>query len=191
MSTFQLNIQELRDPSNVYSLTVRWFTSIKDIKDMMHRITRQPPRVLDLFYGTNPRVLGNNMTLHDFGIERTGHVLRLAINNCSSFNNGGGHGPAYVLTPSRDVALDTVCRRMLQDVRGGLDRGLVPMRTDVLDCTGGVYFLKSLEKRKIAVFKPHDEEQGMPNNDKGYGGNGEHSLRPARRRDPIPDIFQD
>lgn len=178
MSSFQLNIQELRNPSNVYSLTVRWFTSIKDIKDMLHRITRQPPRVLDLFYGTNARVLGNNLTLHDFGIERAGYVLRLAINNGSSFNNGGGHGPAYVLTPSRDVALDTVCRRMLQDVRGGLDRGVVPMRTDVLDCTGGVYFLKSLEKRKIAVFKPHDEEQGMPNNDKGYGGNGEHSLRP-------------
>ena len=178
MTSFQLNIQELRDPSSVYSLTVRWFTSIKDIKDMLHRITRQPPRVLDLFYGTNPRVLGNNMTLHDFGIERAGHVLRLAINDGSLFGNGGGNGPAYVLTPSRDVALDTECRRMLQDVQGGLSRGLVPMRTDVLDCTGGVYFMKSLEKRRIAVFKPHDEEQGMPNNDKGYGGNGEHSLRP-------------
>ena len=118
------------------------------------------------------------MTLHDFGIERSGHVLRLAISNGSSFCNGCGNGPEVVLTPSRDVALDTECRRMLEDVRGGLDRGLVPMRTDVLDCTGGVYFMKSLEKRKIAVFKPHDEEQGMPNNDKGYGGNGEHSLRP-------------
>ena len=27
--------------------------------------------------------------------------------------------------------------------------------------------MKNIEKRKIAVFKPHDEEQGMPNNDKG------------------------
>ena len=42
MLSFQLKIQELSDPNNVYSLNVRWFTSIKDIKDMLHRITRQP-----------------------------------------------------------------------------------------------------------------------------------------------------
>ena len=178
MSSFQLNIQELRDSSNVFVLTVRWFTSIKDIKDMIHRITRQPPRCLDLFYGTNARVLSNNMTLHDFGIERTGHTLRLAINSQNNMSNSSGMKASYVLSPSRDSGMDSACRRMLQDVTTGLQNGLAPSRTDVLDCTGGVYFMKNIEKRKIAVFKPHDEEQGMPNNDKGYGGNGEHSLRP-------------
>lgn len=178
MSSFQLNIQELRDSSNVYVLSVRWFTSIKDIKDMVHRITRQPPRCLDLFYGTNARVLSNNMTLHDFGIERTGHTLRLAINSQNNMSNSSGMKASFVLSPSRDSGMDSACRRMLQDVTAGLQNGLAPSRTDVLDCTGGVYFMKNIEKRKIAVFKPHDEEQGMPSNNKGYGGNGEHSLRP-------------
>jgi hypothetical protein len=178
--SFHLNIQELRDSARVYVLTVRWFTSIKDIKDMIHRITRQPPRCLDLFYGTNARVLTNNMTLHDFGIEKSGHTLRLAINSpsASSRGLGGTMKASFVLSPSRDVGMDAACRRMVQDVTAGLQNGLAPSRTDVLDCTGGVYFMKNIAKRKVAVFKPHDEEQGMPNNDKGYGGNGEHSLRP-------------
>ena len=103
---------------------------------MVHRITRQPPRCLDLFYGTNARVLSNNMTLHDFGIERTGHTLRLAINSQNNMSNSSGMKASFVLSPSRDSGMDSACRRMLQDVTAGLQNGLAPSRTDVLDCTG-------------------------------------------------------
>ncbi|KAJ1412423.1 hypothetical protein B484DRAFT_335811, partial [Ochromonadaceae sp. CCMP2298] len=47
----------------------------------------------------------------------------------------------------------------------------------MLDCTGGVYFLKGATNLPFAVFKPNDEEQGMPNNPKGHAGNGEQGLR--------------
>lgn len=140
---------------------------------MLHRITGQATRNLDLFYGTNAQRLSNNMTLHDFGIEKDGYVLRLTINNATT----SCRPQSFVLTPSRDVELSDDCENMLSEVSTGLKQGAVPMRTDVLDCTGGVYFMRNTTGRKIAVFKPHDEEQGMPNNGKGYEGNGETSLR--------------
>lgn len=174
MFNFTLSVQELRSPHATHTLNVRWFTSIRDIKDMLHRITGQPTRNLDLFYGTNAQRLSNNMTLHDFGIEKDGYVLRLTINNATT----SCRPQSFVLTPSRDVELSDDCENMLSEVSTGLKQGAVPMRTDVLDCTGGVYFMRNTAGRKIAVFKPHDEEQGMPNNGKGYEGNGETSLRP-------------
>ena len=61
---------------------------------------------------------------------------------------------------------DNECAQLLADVRTGLKRHQAPAKTDVLDCTGGVYFMRSASGKKIAVFKPHDEEQGMPNNPK-------------------------
>ena len=67
MSTFALKIQELRNPDSVHELPVRWFTSIKDIKDILHKALGVPPRNLDLYYGTNASRLSNNLTLHDFG----------------------------------------------------------------------------------------------------------------------------
>jgi len=174
MFNFTLSVQELRSPHATHTLNVRWFTSIRDIKDMLHRITGQPTRNLDLFYGTNAQRLSNNMTLHDFGIEKEGYVLRLTINNATI----SSRPQSFVLTPSRDVDLSEDCENILSEVSTGLKQGAVPMRTDVLDCTGGVYFMRTTAGRKIAVFKPHDEEQGMPNNGKGYEGNGETSLRP-------------
>eukprot|EP00606_Chrysophyceae_sp_TOSAG23-5_P000083 GSChrysophyteH2.ASY1.ANO1.854.1 assembled CDS len=182
MSTFTLNVQELRAPHAMHTLSVRWFNSIKDVKDMLHHLTGQPPRNLDLFYGTNPSRLTNNMTLHDFGIEANGHVLRLAINGVTvDLHKGWGGHNSFVLTPSRDVDLGDDCERMLGEVATGLKHGTIPMKTDILDCTGGVYFMRSSNGNKIAVFKPHDEEQGMPNNGKGYEGNGDVSLRPNFR----------
>eukprot|EP01038_Epipyxis_sp_PR26KG_P013576 gene13576-18219_t len=67
---------------------------------------------------------------------------------------------------------------LLQDVRQGLQQGQIPSKTDMLDCTGGVYFMKSVTGGFAGVFKPADEEQGMPNNPKGHAGDGAHGLRP-------------
>jgi hypothetical protein len=36
--------------------------------------------------------------------------------------------------------------------------------------TSGSYFLESVERKKIAIFKPFDEEPYAPNNPKGYVG---------------------
>jgi len=66
---------------------------------------------------------------------------------------------------------------MVQQVQLGLRCGHLPTKTDVLDCTGGVYFMKASSNNLVAVFKPMDEEQGMPNNPKGHAGSGDFGLR--------------
>jgi len=66
---------------------------------------------------------------------------------------------------------------MVRQVQLGLRCGHLPTKTDVLDCTGGVYFMKASSNNLVAVFKPMDEEQGMPNNPKGHAGSGDYGLR--------------
>jgi hypothetical protein len=73
--------------------------------------------------------------------------------------------------------LDDFVKELLSEVRSGMEVHQ-PIATDVLDCTGGVYFMRDSYGAKVAVFKPSDEEQGMPNNPKNHSGNGEHGLRP-------------
>ena len=207
MATFQLQVQELRvaqaDGSHV--LPVRWFTSVKDIKDMLHKLLGVQPRFQDLFCGTSK--LSNHLTLHDLGIEKSGRVLRLvtstgAVGGSRSHSENGfllvptTGGPVSTTTgmkpnsssysslsslPSSGTGgfqIDESCEDLLEEVMQGFKKGRKPISTDALDCTGGVYFLTDGENRKCAVFKPFDEEQGMHNNNKGYDGTGETGLRP-------------
>jgi hypothetical protein len=76
--------------------------------------------------------------------------------------------------------VDDRVRPMLQDVRIGLECNKIPGKTDILDSTGGVYFMRSSRGVNVAVFKPRDEEQGMENNPKGYSTHAGEvgSLRP-------------
>jgi len=168
-SSFPLEIQELRRPGNVYKIHVKWFTSIKDIKDQLHKETNYPPSRMQIYHSSSSKSLRNQTTLHDLGIVQAGFVLHLAL----VFNTA----PQYLLLPSKDICLDTKCEGMLREVRAGLRSGHLPGKTDMLDCTGGVYFMKGSANTKFAVFKPNDEEQGMPNNPKGHAGNGDHGLR--------------
>ena len=110
--------------------------------------------------------------MHDLKISKSGQSLRLSIIDRTSLGSSD-----FVLNRAKDTALDEECSRILTDVRLGLQRHNIPIMTDVLDCTGGVYFLRSATGRKVAVFKPQDEEQGMPHNTKGYEGSGESGLR--------------
>mmetsp|Transcript_18597 Transcript_18597/g.25686 ORF Transcript_18597/g.25686 Transcript_18597/m.25686 type:complete len:927 (+) Transcript_18597:506-3286(+) len=88
--------------------------------------------------------------------------------------------PRRITLPSKDVKMDEMCVEMIGEVQKGLDSGKMPAKTDVLDCTGGVYFMKSCSGMHVAVFKPSDEEQGTPYNNKGHSGNEEmgSGLRP-------------
>lgn len=170
---FSLEVQELRKSGNAHVIFVRWFTSIKDIKDQLHKIINCPPARMQLFHSSRSKHLSNQTTLHDLGIDQNGHILRLALTVTSNAQ--------YLLIPSKDINLSQDCEEMLQDVHLGLRCGHKPAKTDMLDCTGGVYFMKAGTNRPCAVFKPNDEEQGMPNNPKGHAGNGEVGLRPFLR----------
>lgn len=170
---FNLDVQELCRPCNICSISVRWFTSIKDIKDLLKLKFNAPPSRMSLFCVSNPKSLRNPTTLHDLGIEQSGHTLRIAINMTAN--------TSFQLLLSKDIHVDNSCKEMISCVRQGFERSQIPSKTDLFDCTGGVYFLKASSGEKIAVFKPNDEEQGMPSNPKGHSGNGEEGLRPFFR----------
>ena len=172
-NVFTLQVQELRQDCNIYSVPVRWFTKIKDVKDLLHNITKIAPSRQQLFQSNSSIPLSSSLTMHDLKISKSGQSLRLSINDASVLGASD-----HVLNRSGDALLDEECSRLLTDVRLGLQRHNVPIKTDVLDCTGGVYFMRGVSGRKLAVFKPQDEEQGMPNNTKGYEGSGELGLRP-------------
>lgn len=168
---FPIEIQDLRRASSVHTIFVKWFTSIKDIKDQLNKKYHCLPSKMHLFHTSRARALPNHTTLHDLGISSEGHVLRLVVEMTSN---------SYVLMPSQDIQLDKFCTELIKEVQLGLDNGKVPTKTDVFDCTGGVYFMKATNGSHAAVFKPSDEEQGMPNNNKGHAGNEEmgNGLRP-------------
>lgn len=171
--TFQLRIQEYRQPTIVHTLDVRWHTSIKHIKDQLRLLTNMPVSRMHLFHSSSPKTLSNSLSLHDLGIDESGHELRLAM-KATTFH----HSTQYLLIPSKDIEADVYSKVMIDQVRQGLENQQLPIKTDLLDCTGGVYFMRDGSGARIAVFKPNDEEQGMPNNPKGYDGNGEQGLRP-------------
>lgn len=57
-------------------------------------------------------------------------------------------------------------RELLEKIRQGFNSGLIPKLTD--DGTSGAYFLRNLDKKNIAIFKPIDEEPFAPNNPRGH-----------------------
>jgi len=169
-NSFTLNVSEVCNSENIHILNVKWYFTIKDIKDQLYRCTNIPVKYQQLFHDSCPTALRNQMNLHDLGIAQTGHILRLSIT--SEKEN-------FVLVEASPDVIDSVCSSLLNDVRLGLRRpGLKPLKTDEFDGTGGVYFMRSSTGTNIAVFKPADEEQGMPYNAKNHCGSGDEGLRP-------------
>jgi Phosphatidylinositol 3- and 4-kinase len=170
--TFTLHIQDLRQECHVHSLNVRWHLKISDVKDLLHGTTGVPPARQQLFQNNCPIPLSSSLTLHCLNIDRSGYTLRLSIIDANTIGDA-----EFILNHAQEITLDDECTNILADIRLGLRRENMPIKTDVLDCTGGVYFMRALCGRKVAVFKPFDEEQGMPNNTKGYRGTGQLGLR--------------
>ena len=56
---------------------------------------------------------------------------------------------------------------MILDVQSGLNGGRKPKLAS--EGTSGTYFLENNGK-KVAVYKPYDEEPYTPNNPRGYAG---------------------
>lgn len=157
-ASFTLTIHEFGDINRSFTLQCKWFTKIKEIKDMIHRITNCPPSSQALFLSTSSIPLSQTLTLHDLAIDRDGCTLRLSIIS--------SHSNYYFVLTASSASVEPECAQMVTKVRVALQRQQAPAKTDVLDCTGGVYFMRAVSGQKMAVFKPHDEEQGMPNNPK-------------------------
>jgi hypothetical protein len=74
-----------------------------------------------------------------------------------------------VLKPSACTGSSVYAKEMAllaSQVHTGLQARVAPVPVD--DCTGGVYYLRTKNRRLTAVFKPADEEAYAPNNPKQY-----------------------
>jgi hypothetical protein len=166
------------------SITVRSWSTIKDVKDIIQQTIHVPPQSQRLYFGpllTSGKELPNHRTLHDAGIYRSGETLLLDIksgvtSSSSSTTLVGRSSSIFALRPgsSNDIAISSsvidstprMARSLVQEAGRGLALNFKP--EFVLDGSGGTYFLHNSRKVKIAVFKPADEEPYAENNPRGY-----------------------
>lgn len=109
--------------------------------------------------------------MHDLGIDSSGRFLRLVVDEDARSSSNF----SLILAP--DIKSDEKCSALIDEVRLGLEMNRAPGKSDIVDSSSGVYFMRNANGQKVAVFKPLDEEQGMPHNPKGYAGKGEVGLR--------------
>jgi len=158
-------------------LSVRSWSTIKDVKDQLQHLLHVPPSSQRLYFGPlmiSGKELPNYRTLQDAGIYRSGETLLLDIKG-GVVDDGSSASSMTSLRPSTsDVCVSSFMldvtprplRRIVQQARRGFALGLKPDL--VLDGTGGTYFLHDARKVKVAVFKPGDEEPYAENNPRGY-----------------------
>lgn len=165
--TFSLQLIHFQNSKKVLTIEVKWFYTISRVKQKIEAELGYPASNILIFSNKNPRALKNDLCLSDLGINTNGHSLHFSFQFSST--------DQFVIEPVENFKFDSESNKMLNEVKIALNSSTkpqIPGKTDQFDCTGGVYFMKDINGRKIAVFKPHDEEQGMPNNSKGYETNG-------------------
>lgn len=163
-------------------ITLRSWSTIKDVKDALQQIIHVPPSAQHLYFGpllTSGIELPNHRTLHDAGIYRSGETLLLDI---QGGNQKSPLSSSVSLSHSNDVCLSSsmfdstprALRSRVEQARRGLAVGYKP--EFVFDGSGGTYFLHDSRKNKIAVFKPSDEEPYSEFNPKNYIQSVDQSL---------------
>jgi len=172
IETFELLVRDLRAPEQVYRIKVAWWFLISEVKRLLHLEMGAIPSTQHLFYANNPTPLSNSLSLHDIRIEGSCNVLSLCVDD---------QPHDFVLNACKEACPDETCKALVNDVKVGFLKGQHPTATDEFEGSGGVYFLRSSNGMYAAVFKPQDEEQGMPSNPKDHVGTGEYGLRPHFR----------
>lgn len=138
---------------------------------MLEGILGFPASRLRILQAMTLQKLKNHLTLREVPFPPEGPTLVVSY--------GFGSSAEYYVEPAKGVVTDARVKDLIYSVQQGLNNPKTnPGKTDELDCTGGVYFMKSSHGGIVGVFKPQDEEQGMENNPKGHAGNGTHGLRP-------------
>jgi hypothetical protein len=167
---FNITVQEQRNPSVIHSVHAYGFTMIKDVKKRLSSILNFPSDRMRLLHADNMHLLQDSLSMDEIVIPSDGPTLIVSYEFASCELN--------TIELGKGIRSDSKVKELVAQVQQGLNLlKSAPGKTDVLDCTGGVYFMKSSNAAMVAVFKPQDEEQGMINNPKGYAGNGETALR--------------
>lgn len=174
----KLFVRDVRDrQGRKRPITVRSWSTIKDVKDTIQQAIHIPASSQRLFFGpllTSGKELPNHRSLHDAGIYRSGETILLDIKGSSSSLSSVMSAFALQKEARSDVCISSsvfdatpkLLRQLVQRARRALALGLKP--EFVLEGSGGTYFLHDARKVKIAVFKPADEEPYAENNPRGY-----------------------
>lgn len=163
-------------------LTVKSWSTVKDVKDVLRQYLQVPPSNQRLFYGplmTSGGELPNHRTLNDAGIYRSGEILLLDVRSTSSSGARASASALASISRLNSRGANDVCvssslldvtprqlRRTVCQARRGFSVNLKPEL--VLDGSGGTYYLHDARKVRVAVFKPADEEPYAANNPRGY-----------------------
>jgi len=158
-------------------ITVRSWSTIKDVKDSIQKVLKVPTHAQRLYFGPLlTRELPNHRTLHDAGIYRSGETLLLDIKGTPESSSPSPYSSMYSLRSSSvsDICISSsvlnstpkALRAIATEARRGFALGIKPELG--LDGSGGTYFLHDARKNRIAVFKPADEEPYAENNPRGY-----------------------
>ena len=174
----KLFVRDVRDRQRrKRPITVRSWSTVKDIKDTIQQAIHIPASSQQLFFGpllTSGKELPNHRSLHYAGIYRSGETILLHIKNSNegspqasdSFSLNHETKPDVCISTSMIDASSKPLRQLVQRARRALALGFKP--EFILEGSGGTYFLHDARKIKIAVFKPADEEPYAQNNPRGY-----------------------
>lgn len=153
---FPIHVVDLRNSNSPPFIIdhVHEFTFIREIKvKLANQLKTIDLKSLQLFHPNNPLAhtsveLKDSQALHDLRIDRNGGVLQLSIRSSTlQVPVSSQHGHSSI--PSSLLSSAVISPSELG--------------------TSGVYFVEdAIDRHRAAVFKPFDEEQGMPNNPKGY-----------------------
>jgi Ubiquitin family len=169
----KLFIKDVRDrQQRKRAITIRSWSTIQEVKNVIQKMMHVPPSAQRLYFGpllSSGGELPNHRTLHDAGIYRSGETLLLDIKISNSISPDGtlssSAGNDICISSSMIDSTPKVLRSIVQKARRGFQVGLKPSL--FLDGSGGSYAVFDPRKKKIAVFKPADEEvseleRGLP-----------------------------
>ena len=123
MAAFPLRIELQTLENQEFLIHVKWFWTIKTLKDELQRVTHIPPSGQQLYTVNGHRELSSVTSLHDLGIDRAGHVLRLSVLSSRTSSS------YFVLNACAPVDGAPACAQLLSSVRTGLQRHQAPTKT--------------------------------------------------------------
>mmetsp|Transcript_20707 Transcript_20707/g.38673 ORF Transcript_20707/g.38673 Transcript_20707/m.38673 type:complete len:795 (-) Transcript_20707:147-2531(-) len=164
--SIKLYIRDLRYPTAAKrSLSLRPWSTIKDVKNLLQQQLALPPASQNLYLG--PTLLKNTRTLNDCGINTSSTLLlEISAPSTATKHVTSETAPTVENHVGFESLASTKLKKIILYANRGFALNLKPLET--LDGSGGTYILRDAAKRNICVFKPSDEEPYTINNPRGF-----------------------
>jgi len=168
--SLRVSVRDMRNPlAAKRSLTLRPWSTIKDVKNILQKQLGIPPTSQNLYLGPQGP-LKNTRTLNDIGIYTSSSTLLLEVGNSTRPSSNSVLTSELQANVENHVGFENLVSSKLKKIILYANRGfalnLKPLET--LDGSGGTYILRDAAKRNICVFKPSDEEPYTINNPRGF-----------------------